>query len=585
MGARLLITIPGAIVAIYVVYSAAAQAAGVSTSGVDEPVFRSESNGEQLYNGIVLPEVWPPRDLDPESDEPMPVPYLDHPPTVIPVDVGRQLFVDDFLIEQSTLTRTFHEAKKYEGNPVFRAETALELAPSKNCQVPGQAGTVYLGHGGVFYDPDKRLFRMYYTAGWRGGLALATSTDMIHWRRPALRATGDNLVLPPGLRWNGSELAVSGSDNCVWLDLNAQDPAERFKYLTCWCNVAREDRPKGFCHTLHVSDGHNWSPGSPTGNAGDYCCFFYNPFRDRWVFSIKQNGPRGRARYYSENKDFLAGADWSQAVYWCNADRLDKPEPEGSYPNAGEQPQLYSLTAVAYESLLVGVHYIHRGPNNSICQEGSFPKLTDLELGFSRDGFHWDRPDRSGFIAASRKAGSWDRGYAHSTTGVFAVVDDKLVFPYTAFSGVAPTGERGMYTGGSIGVALLRRDGFASMDSDETEGVLTTRPITFSGKHLFVNLNAPNGRMTVELLDDARRVLASSDPVSCDQTKKKVTWSDGADLSRFSGLPVRLRFRLTNGELYSFWVTADESGASNGYLGAGGPGYPGVRDVPPRGGQ
>ena len=61
------------------------------------------------------------------------------------------------------------------------------------------------------------------------------------------------------------------------------------------------------------------------------------------------------------------------------------------------------------------------------------PKLTDLELGFSRDGFHWDRPDRSGFIKCSRTEGAWDRAYLHSTTGVFVVCDDELVFPYLRF--------------------------------------------------------------------------------------------------------------------------------------------------------
>lgn len=52
----------------------------------------SEEIGELEYNGIVLPEAWPPRHLDPESTEPMPVPYLLDPPAVIPIDVGRQLF-------------------------------------------------------------------------------------------------------------------------------------------------------------------------------------------------------------------------------------------------------------------------------------------------------------------------------------------------------------------------------------------------------------------------------------------------------------------------------------------------------------
>ena len=81
---------------------------------------------EKLYNGIELPDVWPPRFRDPASDAPLPVPYLAHPPKVIPIDIGRQLFVDDFLIEATDLKRVFHRAEKFAGNPVFKAETAVE---------------------------------------------------------------------------------------------------------------------------------------------------------------------------------------------------------------------------------------------------------------------------------------------------------------------------------------------------------------------------------------------------------------------------------------------------------------------------
>src|SRR5689334_10757993 len=70
------------------------------------------TGGELLYNGIRLPREWPPRDeVKVESREVMPVPYLNAPPVVIPIDVGRQLFVDDFLIEKTTLKRTFHHAQ------------------------------------------------------------------------------------------------------------------------------------------------------------------------------------------------------------------------------------------------------------------------------------------------------------------------------------------------------------------------------------------------------------------------------------------------------------------------------------------
>jgi hypothetical protein len=56
---------------------------------------------EALYNGIVLPEVWPQfRDIETlRRGEWMEVPYLKTPPAVIPIDLVRQLFVDDFLID------------------------------------------------------------------------------------------------------------------------------------------------------------------------------------------------------------------------------------------------------------------------------------------------------------------------------------------------------------------------------------------------------------------------------------------------------------------------------------------------------
>jgi hypothetical protein len=550
--------------------------AGFEDARIDAPEPWPENTGELLYNGVRLPAVWPPERFRVESVEPMPVPYLDHPPKVIPIDVGRQLLVDDFLVENTDLNRTFHRAQKFAGNPVFKPETNDEVA---------RGGTVYLGHGGVFFDPADKLFKMFYTAGWRGPLALATSRNMICWERPELGISGSNGILPAGAQWTGPELQTAGTDNSLWLDASAADPAERIKYLTCWMHVAGGQRPRGFNHSLQTSaDGRRWSAAVPTGLAEDYCSFFYNPFRRVWVYSIKQGGPRGRCRYYAEHADFMRGADFSPSVYWTNADRLDEPEPEGRYPGAGEAPQLYSLNAVAYESLLIGMHYIHRGPNNAVCAKGGFPKLTDLELGFSRDGFHWHRPDRSGFIAGTRRDGDWDRAYLHGTTGVFVLLDDQLVFPYTAFSGIAPDGSRGMYHGGSIGIATLRRDGFASLDADARGGTLTTRPVTFSGRHLFVNVDCPQGELRAEILDADGKLIepyasARSEAVSVDNTRQRIEWSGADDLASLAGKPVRFRFHLTNGRLYAFWASRDESGRSDGYLAAGGPGYAGPTDT------
>ncbi len=512
----------------------------------------ADNRGETLPNGIRLPKVWPPRYGDPTSDEPMEVPYLETPPAVIPIDTGRQLFVDDFLIATSTLTRTFHTAVKYEGNPVFKPETTTELAQA----------VCYLGHGGVFYDPADSLVKMWYSAGeLDGAMALATSRDAFHWERPDLGLpAGANLILPRGGRTRGTH---AGGDNCVWLDTLTTNQSERIK-----CLVQRDMHDP---HWLAVSpDCRTWSSPLPAGRAGDYCSFFYNPFRSVWVYSVKRDGPRGRSRYYAESPDFLTEGAFNNSVYWCNADRLDEQDPV-----ARSAPQLYSLNAVAYESLMLGIFYVHLGPPNEICDKGKYPKITELKLGFSRDGFHWDRPDRRAFIPAARREGAWDRAYVHSTAGVCLIDGDRLLFPYCAFSGLTPDGRRGMYLGASVGLATLRRDGFASLDADGTGGSLTTRPVTFTGKQLFVNAACPNGELKAEILDGVTdQVLRSpftADPF--DSTHHRLL-----DVSAFANRPVRFRFRLTRGSLYAFWVSPSETGVSRGYLAAGSLGQPSIVD-------
>lgn len=532
----------------------------------------ADSSDRVLYNGIRLPDVWPPQTQDPMDVSPMQVPYLENSPKIIPIDIGRQLFVDDFLIQETTLERVFHQPKKHEGNPVFYPETSYELN-----EYHDNSAVTYLGQGGMFYDPEDKVFKMFYTAGWRGGLALATSKDLLNWTRPDLGLAGQNIIIPSGL-------LMAGGDNAIWLDLNAKDPQQRYKSIKeRWVDgdwkkyfATRKELPR---HTVHTSaDGRIWSQGVPTGSASDYTSFFYNPFRHKWVFSLKRNTERGRARFYFESDDFIQGASWKDAVYWVNADEKDSPDPE-----IGDPPQLYNLNAVAYESLLLGQFYIHLGPHNKVAEEGQFPKITELHMGFSRDGFHWDRPDRRPFVEATRKEGDWDRAYLHGTMGICLVKGDELWFPYCGYSGVAPDGKKGMYTGASIGMAVLRRDGFASMEATSKKGVLLTKSVRFTGKHLFVNVDCPDGELRVDVLDEKGRVLTqfsakTSHPIRTDKTLHKVEWETGNDLSALVGKPVKFRFHLTNGKLYSFWVSPEESGASYGYLGGGSPGVEGVRD-------
>ncbi|AKJ64579.1 hypothetical protein [Kiritimatiella glycovorans] len=548
------------------------------------PDWRS-NRGKKLYNGIRLPETWPPVHMHPVSTEPMPVPYLDHPPEVIRIDVGRQLFVDDFLIAETDLARTFHYPEKYEGNPVLKPETPLERGtepPALAARLPELASRPQPlagpKSGGLWWNPDKQLFELWYEAGWIGTICYAVSRDGLHWERPELDIrAGTNQALPEGLHVDSWT---------VVRDAWTADPAARYKLF-----ISTGPRP-GTCYIS--PDGIHWRGGTRTGNMGDRSTMFYNPFRHKWIFSIR-SGFRGRSRHYWETDDFLHGVQWDdfnlrgigweegQPVIWTAADRRDPPDPE-----LKNTPQLYNLDAVAYESIMLGFYELHRGPPNRQAAEQGTPKITELNFAYSRDGFHWHRPDRNMAIAASRREGTWDRGYVQSLGNLCVVQDDRLWFYYLGFAGDPEnTNERsmlsGMYANGATGVAFLRRDGFASMDA-EKQGYLTTRPVTFSGQYLFVNAAAPQGAVRAEIRDLNGEpiepfTLSNSRPFTGDSTLEPLTWRGGSDLSALAGQPVRFHFELTKGSLYAFWVSRDRSGRSDGYVAGGGPGFTGPVDT------
>jgi len=122
------------------------------------------------------------------------------------------------------------------------------------------------------------------------------------------------------------------------------------------------------------------------------------------------------------------------------------------------------------------------------------------------------------------------------------------------------------------------------MDAGGEAGTLTTRPVTFRGKYLFVNADVPNGELRAEVLDRTGNVVEPYTKANCralrgDTTLARIRWNGADDLSALSGRAVRFRFHLANGSLYSFWVSPETSGASYGFVAAGGPGFTGSRDT------
>jgi hypothetical protein len=534
-------------------------------------VTQAADTGETLYNGIVLPREWPPRLSDFATSvekDPVVPPYLTAPPAVIPIDVGRQLFVDDFLIAETTLQRTLHLPKYHPASPVLKPDQPWEM---KN---PEHAAAMVFSDG-VWYDPKDRLFKMWYMVGESASTAYATSRDGIHWNKPSLDVRPPTNVVQPGGR----------DSSTVWLDLEEKDPARRFKMFRV---IGAGEDPvtkwNNWQMAIHFSaDGIHWGqPVAKSGRVVDRSTVFWNPFRKVWVYSIRHvyktgdgiDRPYGfaRRRSYVEGPDVLTAARWevNEPLRWTDVDRLD-PQRE----DLKIKPQLYNLDAVAYESLMVGFFTIWRG------QPADRHKPNNVVLGYSRDGWHWSRPDRRAFCPVSDKQGDWNANNVQSAGGGFLVGGDELYFYVSGRNGVAGTNKAGTLT---TGLATLRRDGFASMDAGDATGTLTTRPVRFGGKHLFVNVDGPRGELRMEILNAAGEVMPRFTaqnclPATANKTLQPIRWKGVEDLSPLVNQPVRFRFHLRNGRLYAFWVSPESSGASHGYVAAGGPGFSGNRDT------
>ena len=526
-----------------------------------------------LSNGIELPAQWPPRYEVPAERKEMPVPYLQQKPEVIPVNTGRQLFVDSFLIEETTLVSVYHKPNFYAGNPV--------LEPTEKWEETTE-GAPYASpfSDGIWYDDQTGKFRMWYLAG-AGTIhkqsnqtfytCYAESEDGKHWTKPTLDLVpGTNIV-----------------DTCnrdaatVWLDRMEKDPAKRWKFF----NVERRPLDSRWsCILKYSADGIHWSEGvAQSGDLYDRTSAFYNPFTGKWALSMRYSTPVSyRSRAYLEHSDPEMLVSLAHRMrrdvpdkfvhFWFTPDDKELRHPK--YPEV--EPGIYNFDAIAYESIMLGLYSAWCGPENDICKRDGIQKRNVVSLGYSRDGFHFSRPTHEAFMDVNETEGAWNWGNMQSINGVPLIVGDSLYF-YSS-------GRRlnkimwDSYT--STGLATLRRDGFVSMRAGREEGTLTTEKLSFDGKYFFVNadVKAKKAQLAVELLDEQGTPIPGFTKKDCvvmkkaDSTKQLVTWKNNADLSSLKGKVIRAKFYLTNGDLYAFWISPWQSGESRGYTAGGGPG-------------
>ncbi len=523
----------------------------------------------------MLPEEWPPRYE--ESLRGMEVPYLCQKPEVIPINCGRQLFVDDFLIAETDLKRTCHKPDYYEGNPVLKVDEQWEYT------VEGYPYAAPFSDG-VWYDDLDGKFKMWYLAG-AGKInqekhslctCYAESEDGIHWIKPKLDVVpGTNIV------------EVTNRDSStVWIDREEKDPAKRYKLF----NVEYKNDYIQWQYVLKYSaDGIHWSEGvAQSGAVSDRSTAFYNPFLKKWVLSMRHhNSVSWRSRTYLEHEDpeeavslahrMREGVRDKHIHFWFNPDEKEKRHAD--YPET--DPGIYSFDAVAYESLMLGIYSQWQGPENDICRPLMMPKRNEIQLGYSRDGFHFFRPTYESFMEVdTSRYENWNYGNMQAVGGMPLVVKDKLYF----YSSGRQRNGIWWDSGTSCGLAILRRDGFVSMDA-ENSGTLLTELLTFDGKYFFVNARV-FGKLEAEILDEKGNVISGYERENCipltgDHICGRIAWKQREHVEELQGRNVRIKLYLEKGELYAFWISPWMTGESRGYLTGGGPGLSGTgRDIP-----
>ena len=125
-------------------------------------------------------------------------------------------------------------------------------------------------------------------------------------------------------------------------------------------------------------------------------------------------------------------------------------------------------------------------------------------------------------------------------------------------------GTEAYYTGPDCRIRRFsfRFDGFVSLQGGAAGGELLTKPLSFAGERLELNFStAAGGELRVELQDASGTPipgfqLNECQPLRGDEIRGDVQWKADKRLSQLAGRPVRVRFQVRDGDLYSFRFAA-----------------------------
>jgi hypothetical protein len=478
-----------------------------------------------------------------------------------PIEIGGrlELFVDDALVE----------ALGGKASLRLHAPAMKEIALVTDCPWEGNMCGVY-----KTYFRDGDIFRMYYQA-WNGiivetggkmllksapvRICYAESEDGICWRRPSLgliefNGSADNNIVFMG---NGKDdRGVHGF--APYKDANPGcSPEARYKAL----GANASEWPLKL-YALQSPDGIRWTmlQQEPVMTGGGYDSqnlAFWDAARGEY-----------RAYFRDFTGDFFRGIRTCTSpdfLHWTQGEWLE-------YPGAPAE-QLYTNQVLPYyraPHIFLGfpARYIERPWSPSIealpelehrrlrarVSERYGAAVSDGLFMASRDGRAFKRWDEAFIRPGLRPVGSWAYGDCYQGWGLLETKSDVAGAPNELTMFATEGYWRG--TANAFRRYTLRLDGFVSLHAPLGGGELTTKPFTFAGNRLRLNistsagggarveLQAPHGRPLDGFgLDDCTEIIG-------DDLAFPVRWR--GDAGAMAGRPVRLRFVLRDADLYSY---------------------------------
>lgn len=467
-----------------------------------------------------------------------------------PLAMGRVplLFVDDAgIVSQSGVVRAVHPA---------RTRTRPVLEPDR----PWEGDRVYT-YGSVHFDAATGEFMLWYLsrtqrvdgikpapqlrAGGQDVVLLAFSTDGIAWRKP-------ELGMHAYLGSKANNLVFDVHSPSVVVDRFEPDPARRFKLLGYF---------RGGYVVAHSPDGVHWSefPGNPVFKGGDTVSMTQDPRTGEFLVYHKRPDPEqpGRVVWLSRSRDLL---HWSGPVRVLRSDAEDQRW--ATTPD--QRTDIYNMTVLPHAGGFVGLPTVFRVMSSlpketktALGQSGQDGPI-DVQLATSVDGETWRRSWPRVAMIPRGAPGAFDAGVILGLTSNHLDVADETWIYYTAINtghGAPIPPKRA-----TLGLAVWRRHGFASLDAGPTGGTVETVPMEFSSPEVVLNADASRGEVRVAVLESdgspvAGLTATECEPLRVNATRWSVHWTTAVLVP--VDRPVRLRFEMNNARLYSVAGAAD----------------------------